>query len=243
MTDRRWLRWQACYNVRDLGGLPLSSGGETRERVLVRADSLCRLTERGKRDLAAHGVRTVIDLRWPKEVAAEPHPFANGASGEVRYLHLPLLNDATEEGLREAKSAAEAYARILDGCRPEFARVLDAVGAATEGAVVVHCAGGKDRTGLVAALLLALAGVPDRAIAEDYALTDVGLRPVHDEWIAKAEDPDERARRAEQVKSRPETMLAALAHVESRYGGVEALLRGAGLGAERVDILRDRLRP
>lgn len=240
--ESRVLRWEACYNVRDLGGYPLAEGRETRWRALIRADTLCRLTDTGRAAVVDYGVRTVIDLRSSKEVAeGGAHPFANRAGHGVDYGHVPIIGLAAEEVLREATSTAHAYALMLDHCRSEFGRTVRAFARASEGGVVVHCGAGKDRTGLVVALLLALAGVPVDVIGEDYALTDVGLQPLYEEWLAKYDDPAEREQRARQLVSYPETIARALAHVDERYGGVAAYLEGVGVTAEERELARARL--
>jgi protein-tyrosine phosphatase len=81
MRFERRLSWDACFNVRDLGGHPIVDGGQTRWRAVVRADTLCRLSETGRAALVDYGVRTVIDLRSARELEAVPHPFANNGNG------------------------------------------------------------------------------------------------------------------------------------------------------------------
>ena len=78
----RDLRWDACRNVRDLGGLPTLDGTNIAWGALVRADNLCQLTESGRVALLAHGIGTIIDIPFPHEVALEPHPFEIPANSE-----------------------------------------------------------------------------------------------------------------------------------------------------------------
>jgi protein tyrosine/serine phosphatase len=107
---------------------------------------------------------------------------------------------------------------------------------------VVHCAGGKDRTGLLVAFLLHLAGVEDGDIAADYALSEERLRPRHERWFAAAETEEE-LERLRRIAQTPEaSMIGVLAELERRYGGVEEYLRGAGLTDEELELARRRLR-
>jgi protein-tyrosine phosphatase len=129
---------------------------------------------------------------------------------------------------------------MLDRFQSPIAAVMETIANASDGVVLVHCAAGKDRTGLICALLLGLAGVPRETIAADYALSAECLRPRTEEWLQKG--PGERAER-ELVRSNPraEVMLEVLDYIEAQYGGVEAYLLEAGLVAPDITRLRERL--
>jgi protein-tyrosine phosphatase len=105
-----------------------------------------------------------------------------------------------------------------------------------------HCHAGKDRTGLIAALLLALAGVPEPTIAEDYALSQECLQPIYDERLSQERDPAQRARLARMFGSVPETMLGILEHLNTRHDGAERYLLAAGVAPADVERLRRRVR-
>jgi protein-tyrosine phosphatase len=120
---------------------------------------------------------------------------------------------------------------------------MAAVAGAPEGGVLIHCAAGKDRTGLISALLLGLVGVPAETIAADYAMTAELLRPRDEAWLAAAA-PEERAEREAllaRYAPRAEVMVEVLAGLEERYGGVEGYLRAAGVSPADLDRLRERL--
>jgi protein-tyrosine phosphatase len=237
----RHLAWEACYNVRDLGGFPTEDGRQTRWRALVRADTLCRLTEAGQRALLDYGVRTVIDLRLPEEVEREPNPFASlERSPAIRYLHLPLIDPAVASSLADLPTAAERYIAMLEGSPERMAAIMRAVADAPEGGALFHCAAGKDRTGIIAALLLRLSGVPEDVIADDYVATDQFLAPLAEEWVAAAPDEAERERRRGEGL-RGETIVALLRHLDATYGGVERYLRSLGLSEVEIGRLRRRL--
>ena len=126
---------------------------------------------------------------------------------------------------------AEHYLEMLDRFGGFVAQVMAAIANAPDGGVMVHCAAGKDRTGLISALLLGLVDVPAETIAADYAMTAELLRPREEAWLENG--PGERAGR--------EAMLAVLAGLTERYGGVEAYLLEAGLARDDLDRLRERL--
>jgi len=107
--------------------------------------------------------------------------------------------------------------------------------------VVVHCAGGKDRTGLLAALLLRVAGVSVEEIGSDYALSGPNLAPALERWVAEVTDDGERRRREKLMTTPAEAIVRVLAEVEERYGSVEAYLRAAGVTAGQLDRVRERL--
>lgn len=247
MTERT-LAWDGCVNVRDLGGHP-TPGGETRFRSIVRADDLDRLSEAGWKALVDYGIRRVVDLRTPGE--------RDGGSRDglgVEVVHesvLPAIEwegwaeiDALADGAPDAVTATEiVYVEFLERFGQGFARAVRHVADAPEGGVLVHCKGGKDRTGLVAALLLRLAGVPLEDIGADYSLSRQNLGAFLDEWIDAAKDEEQRARRARTSESPAESMIRVLETIERRHGSVAGYLRDAGLDDETIERARRRLLP
>jgi protein-tyrosine phosphatase len=160
----RHLTGPACYNTRDLGGLLTVDGGQTRWQAIIRSDTLGRLTPQGRQALLDSGVRTIIDLRAPKEAQEELSAFTLPSlqTNEPTYLNLPLKKyyPHVSELINKAASRAEVYCIILDYYPDAVAEVLRAIANARSGGVVIHCHAGKDRTGIVSALLLSLVGVP-----------------------------------------------------------------------------------
>jgi len=213
----------------------------------LRADTLCRLTPDGEKALVEYGVSTVIDLRNPDELAREPHPFAreNAPKDLPTYLHLPLENREDVEAVKaqdNAPSVEAVYLIILERFKGQVARVIEAIANAREGAVLFHCFGGKDRTGLVAAMLLGVAGVPAEVIAEDYAITDRYLQPFYDEVYREVgEDRAEREKLEKMFTSPPEAMLTVLSYLDREYGGVEAYLLAAGVTPQAIQKIRSRI--
>jgi protein-tyrosine phosphatase len=244
----RHLAWDACYNIRDVGGYTTADGGHIRWRALVRADNLCRLSAAGRAALIEYGVRTIIDLRASSELARAPHPFAPPQSepGAPTYRHISLLDEADQAGLARlevAGSVQETYILMLEHYRSRVAAIIRAVARAEDGGVLVHCYAGKDRTGVIISLLLAVAGADPATIAADYAASDGYLQPLYAELLESlAHDPPRQRRQATLLVSPAEGMRATLAHLDAAYGSVEAYLQAAGLGHEDIERLRWRLR-
>ncbi|HEX6700775.1 MAG TPA: tyrosine-protein phosphatase, partial [Gaiellaceae bacterium] len=233
MTGRE-LAWDGCLNVRDLGGLPLEAGGEIRPGALVRSDNARRLGDEAWRAVVAHGVRTVVDLRFPFERAADPPREL-----PVEVVHVSVFGEPDPAYFRELDArlgrlpdevahTREAYLEFLELNQAAFARAVVAVAGARPGGVLVHCMEGKDRTGLVVALLLRLAGVAPEEIAADYALSGQRIAPSFASWIDEAPDERERERRRRLMSSPAAAMVEVLEELDRRYGGVEAYLRAGG---------------
>jgi protein-tyrosine phosphatase len=228
-TERR-LFWDACYNVRDLGGHSAAHSQQTRWRAFVRADNLARLSSDGKKALIAYGVKTIIDLRSAYELDIDPPPFAssNGQPGFPRYINLPLMDESDNvgmEAINKAPSLTEIYSVIIDRYQENIARVMKAFAAEANGTILYHCHSGRDRTGLVTAMLLSLAGVDDTAIAKDYAMSSVYIQPTF----------------AKLLSEEPEIMLNFLAHLDAQYGGTRAYLLRSGVDEEDLTRIQSHL--
>ena len=238
MTVDRHLDWDGCFNVRDLGGLRTVDGGRTRWRAVVRADGLDRLSGAGWLALQAYGVRTIVDLRNDDEVAT-PDPATRPAHLTTVRVPLDDLADAEFwEGVwRDRLEGSPLYYRpFLDRKAERCGAALAAIARAAPGGVVVHCAGGRDRTGLVTVLLLALAGVVPGAIAFDYELSSARLSPL---WAVRGEEdpaPAIAARLARRGTSARALLLDLLASLDA-----DSYLRGAGLSDDDLGALRSRL--
>lgn len=206
-------------------------------RTLVRSGEHSPLTAVGQELFRSYGISRIIDLRGLNECAARPSPFAS----EPWYSHHPV-----QAAIGDADSLLDLYFLLLKRSATTFAGAVAAIASAPPGAVVVHCHAGKDRSGLVVALALSAAGVPDDAIVTDYALTAADERSatLNREFLATVTDQAKRLDLEGWLGARPQTMERTLEHLTSTYGGVEAYLRGpGGLSADQLTRLRDRLAP
>jgi protein-tyrosine phosphatase len=229
-ASTRHLRLPGTRNLRDVGGYPAGPGRATRWGTLLRTDALDRLPDSSRVRLLELGIRQVIDLRWPSELANEPSVFAD--SPVVRYISVPLLDNPPEP----AEGLPHIYRRMLDERSAQLAVVVRALLSPDGLPAIVGCAGGIDRTGVTIALLLSAVGVPADVVAADYAMSTAcfatdGREAGLDGWRAGAVAID----------CRPEYMLGTLEHLEREHGGAAALLGRHGLGHEALAELVERL--
>jgi protein tyrosine/serine phosphatase len=253
-----WIDLEGAVNVRDLGGLPTDDGGQTAIGRLLRADNLQELSPADVRRLVQDlGVTTVVDLRSSAELASEgPAPLDVVAS--VRHVHHPVVpeigsaTDAVAEALLLKRDqdrsrfpsdpACGHYLGYLEDRPDQVAGAVRSI-ARDRGAALVHCAAGKDRTGVIVALALTVAGVRPEAVVADYAATGERTEAILSRLRRSptyARDIDSLP--AEAHRARPGTMAAFLEQMEARYGGVARWLTDHGLAAEELDLLRAKLR-
>jgi len=232
------LEFPDLLNARDLGGHPTTDGAQTRWRSLVRADDLSQLSEHGLQALADYGVRTILDLRWPQEAERHPSPVP-ARLPQLRCARISLLTHTEDEWrLRSRDAAKELWkCQVLDHVRAELRRVLAFIAAAPPAPLLFHCVAGKDRTGLIAALLLALADATPEAIARDYSVSGENLR----EGYLRRYANTERERILEALRCPEEGAYNMLAFLE-RAGGVRTYLAQIGLTSQEIAQLRARLR-
>lgn len=253
MTER-WIELVGACNVRDLGGLPTKDGGVTRSGVVLRADAVDGLCDADVVALAdTFGVRHVIDLRSEGERLER----GRGLLGDrdVLYTEVEVVpTDAlgARQSAREERYAAgdppdvimaEGYIHLLDLGAPAFARAVDALAGSTGTPALFHCSAGKDRTGVLAALLLDLAGVEHDAIVLDYALTADRVEAV----FARLRGAEWFARLAEEVPAfvfgaEASTMEKFLAALTERWGDAAGYLESAGVTPATLERLRTLLR-
>jgi protein-tyrosine phosphatase len=254
-----WIELEGAVNVRDLGGLPTSDGGTTVPGRLLRSENLQELTPGDVVRLVDEiGVTTVVDLRSTNEVTIEgPAPL--DALPGVRHAHHPVLtefldvSDTVKAALLTEMAEADRerypddpmcghYLGYLENRPEEVVGALREI-ATAPGAAIVHCAAGKDRTGVVVALALTAAGVEEEAVVADYMATDERLEAIIERLSRSrmyAGGVSGRPVRAH--APRAETMKGLLEQLTPRYGGLAAWLARNGFGAEELSLLRAKLR-
>ncbi len=237
MERERNLDWDGCFNVRDLGGLPAAGGRRTAWGAVVRADALSGLTEQGWRALIDHGVRTIVDLRNDEERGEDAAPRPQ----EIETVHVPLDGrsdrafwDPIEQRL---EFGTPLYYRAHLLRKPELsAAAVAAVARAGPGGVAFHCVGGRDRSGQLAMLLLALAGVPAAQIGADYEMTRARLAVL----FARRGEEDQGEELAAYLADRG-TSAAEVIETTVSSLDIESTLKAAGLTDEDLAALRARM--
>ncbi len=234
---------EGLQNLRDLGGYALTGGAITRWRSVLRGDAVCGLDARAQDRLIEHGLRTVIDLRTPGEIADQPNSFAGHA--RVDYLNISLFAALAPVNLLASDAGsynmAARYRDAIDRCGGAIAAVLTAVAEARDETVLVHCTAGKDRTGIIAALLLLHAGAEPEAVVEDYARTANAaalLRILRQRGLDRGTPATIVDR---MLASAPGTMRETIAHIRDAHGGISAYVDALGLSTAARQSLTRRL--
>lgn len=231
-----------CHNFRDLGGYPTAEGGALRWRRLFRADGLHSLSPAGIATLRDElRLGDIVDLRSSYELEIDGRgPLADEP---IRFHHLPLFDGANAEQRERPAEAnlSDLYFAMIEYAREPLARVITTL-ARTDDPAVFHCAAGKDRTGVVSALLLSLLGVRDEIIVADYAASREALDAIvarlmssegYKEMLAEL-PPDT-------MHADPETMDGFLTRVAGKYGSMVEYARDIGIADADVARLRERL--
>jgi len=248
LFDERRVTLETCQNFRDLGGYETSDGRTVRWNRLYRADTLHRLTPADMATLVDLGLRTVIDLRASDEL--ERHGRVRVAEHDIAYHHLAMIDEVMGPGRpvllspdEEPPPAGVFYLRMLEHARPVVRTALGLLAGPDSLPAVFHCTAGKDRTGILAAVVLGLLGVPEATIVADYVATEEAraereaFLAVHDpEYLARLE-----AMPAASRDARAETMHLFLDGLAEQHGSADALAAWIGVGDDVVGRLRGAL--
>ncbi len=240
MTEavERLIALEGAVNFRDLGGYATGTGTRTRWRTLFRADGLGELTEADLSVLRALGIRTVIDLRSAEELErgrfdVDAHPVA--------FHHFPFLEDLpdAEEFDRRPGFLGSQYREFLNDAGDQIRSALEVLAAPGTLPAVFHCTAGKDRTGVLSAIVLSLLGVDEPTVVADYALSGDAMLRLRAKLIVKyPEGRDSIENLAEVFSADPAQMEQLLQHLRERYGSVDAYVAGLGTGPAVVKGLR-----
>jgi protein-tyrosine phosphatase len=236
----RRLSLEGCPNFRDIGGYPCSEGKITRRNRFYRADCLSKLTDNDVKTLTELGIRTVIDLRHADEILRAKNKM-DSIDG-VAYRHISLADGIQSEGLRglTPESLWGLYIALVDEAQTELADIFRILLTAQDGAVVFHCTAGKDRTGVVAAILLLLAGADERDVIEDYAVTYGYMRLIFERQLIEAAEAGYDFP-AHLLRSDAENMDILIRHLTETYGGAEQYLEAIGLSRGEINLLKHML--
>ena len=240
----RWVHVDSLHNARDLGGVP-TEDGETAYGVVVRGETVAHLSPQGAADLVALGVRHVIDLRQPDErdLDGDGPLVATYQRSDILHELVPLAGEPVQDDVmgraREWEVVADRYWSYLTHGGERLAHALGRTAWSTR-TLYLHCAVGKDRTGVVSALLLKLAGAADDDVIDDYLLSTSRIAPV----IARlAERPAyQHLQVVDWAAQMPNgTAMRAFLQRLAAEGGARSWLLHHGVDGETADLLRARL--
>lgn len=237
----RWVEFTGIDNVRDLGGLEVAGGVRTRRGRVYRASTLQELTDHDRDTLlGVLGVRTILDLRSPDEARREGYGLV--AAAPVRIVNLPIAKAKSKPGEAVPDSRrvdlVALYRDMLAGSVRSVVTAARLIVEAGPHPVVFHCAGGKDRTGILAAVLLDAVGVPAEAIVEDYALTALRLDRIRERLVRLPSYRGLPPVREGVLTADPMVMRQFLTTLRAAHGGAAPWLLDHGLSA--VDLARLR---
>ena len=227
------------FNCRDLGGYPCAGGGITRYGRFIRCGIPFGPMGQDRARLAEIPVKTVIDLRGNGEAKVSPSSYAKEPGISYHHFSLLEINPAYVSKVEE-QPLWESYVCTLTEHKENVAGVFHTIAAAEEGAVLFHCALGKDRTGIVAALLLSLAGVDRWDIIADYQVSNTYLQTTLRTMVEDGNDIFDEKKNPH-LKSEPATMERFLDYLEEECGGARAYLKFIGITDAELDAIIRRL--
>lgn len=226
-------------NVRELGGYPAKGGVPTKYGSFLRADDLTKLDKNDIQFLLDYGVVAVIDLRSDAEIVMYPDPFAN--TEKVNYVHIPFIEqDVIDPSfyrtlmLNPSTFLTEMYIDIVKNASLGIRKVFEFI-ASQEGGILFHCTAGKDRTGIVAMLLLGLVGVSKEDIISNYMVTEIYIK---DSLISKEGIKDFPK---ELGMSKPEYIEPVIDYIVENYGGFEKYLLQIGIEERILEVVKEKL--
>lgn len=248
---RRILHFDGALNVRDLGGPTTSNGQQVRFGLVYRSDDLADLSTLDLAELEKRSVQTIVDFRDPKEADARPSrlprraavlsaPFARGDRTAGEVMESLIAGELTREHAHQI--LLDSYRRSTEAGIPAFTTLIRSI--IDRSPVLFHCAGGKDRTGVAAAVIFSILGVDRDQIVEDYMLTNDRLTDQSSTFqLRLAEYPEEsRDVLLALGLAKPDYIELALDVIDSEFGGIEAYAHNQiSLSPPEVDVLRELL--
>lgn len=240
-TQERRVPLAGSFNFRDLGGRRTRAGREVRRGRLFRSDALHRLTAEDLVRLQSLGIATIVDLRTSIELEQTGLGLLHADEGTT-HRHVPYWEVKADSNIPQDSAAlTNLYAGMVDNPGACLADVFSILADERSYPAVVHCAVGKDRTGLVSAVILRTLGVPDDEIIADYAESDANLGGHVADLRRDGLSADYDAIPPHLLRAEPETLASALAHLDRRHPSIEAYLSANGVAAAHVERVRHML--
>jgi protein-tyrosine phosphatase len=240
LDSQRLIPMTNMCNLRDIGGYRTGNGKTLRWGRIYRSDSPHRLPEDSRQQLLGRGLKTVVDLRHDEETTHAPNVFAD--DNGVDYVNVSLFAGLSPElaPMGRIATLTEMYLHVLDSCNEQIAASILALGTGTP--ALVHCTAGKDRTGIIIAMLLDLCAVPHETILHDYALTDTYLEPLRPSLREFASEAGWDLQHYEgMIDCKPEFLQPFLTRLHDVHGGARQYLLAAGLSGQQLDAIVDQL--
>jgi protein-tyrosine phosphatase len=238
--DPRELQLEGSVNFRDLGGLQTAAGATIRRGQVFRSDALHGLTGADLDLLADYGIAMLVDLRDLREIERSgPSPLLDHG---VRHFHAPLMASTEPAAMPDPAPGMDVlYGSMLERAQPQFGAIFQSLAQAENLPAVIHCAAGKDRTGVTVALLLRLLEVPDEVIVLDYALTDRNMERLMAHLAANGYQPADVQYPAHYMRAEAATMQRFLQAMDVTFGTAEDYLTAAGVSTDQIGSIRQQL--
>ena len=227
-------------NARHLGGYKTADGYLTKAEAYIRCEGPEKITVKDMDWLYRFGIRTVIDLRSPEEALKTPNPMAK--DGRFVFQNIPVFQtDASPDALTKSGiPMGELYIYMLDYCKTAFHQIFSVILDA-QGGVLFHCSAGKDRTGVLAALLLLLAGVDEETVVQEYTYTQTLLAPVIERLKQHVPEGMSLQYAEDMLSARPAYIKAAITHLNDVYHSAKGYLSALGFSEKQTEAIRQRL--
>lgn len=237
--DERDIVLEGMVNVRDLGGFRTRTGQTTRFNVFLRGDAPYRITDDARQRIVNAGLRTVIDMRYAHEVARRPNRFS--ALTPVEFHHIPLYVETSYMGMiRQFRDLGGWYCTILDQGNVPIRAIVEVL-AAAQGTCLVHCYIGKDRTGIMSALLLNLVGVSTADIIADYVRSQQNLQIIHAELQTVRPFFVSKSQFEKIIAAKHEYIATMMTHIAQNYTDAEGYFTSIGVTAVDIAKIRHKL--
>ena len=228
LKEKRKIILEGAHNVRDIGGYKIDQNHITKWRKFIRSDGLENLTKNDIEKLLDYGLKIDIDLRSKQEYDIWKDKLIDVE--DISYFSVELLKDLEIT----SKTLGGLYVDTLESCKKEIYDVFKIILANLDKTILFHCSAGKDRTGMIAAILLMIAGVSHKDIVDDYAVTRENLAQIIDKF---SYENDENLKNY--LGSETEHMEKFLNYIEKKYGKIEVYLESIGINKEEIYILKE----
>lgn len=233
--EERLIPLEKMVNTRDLGGYETQAGSYSKSHKYIRASSPANATLNDLKTLKDYGVKVVIDLRSDFEKTHQENPFQKDS--DIDFYEVNLFDSTTAaivpEEVKQYKDLGGVYIYMLEGMKNKFKDIFDIFLKHPDDCILFHCSAGKDRTGMVSALLLDLIGCHEYDIVKDYSESYENNIEINEGLAQMMEDEEAK----QYLKSSPRYMMEVLDYLREHYGSAKEYLLETGIKVEEIDQL------